>query len=69
MRAGRAGWWGNGGVGGVWLEFRGGRMVSWLGAGGVGEMGVGEMIYLLWGGGENWVGKWELKGLGLGGCV
>lgn len=26
-------------------------MASWLGAGGVGEMGVGEMIYLLWGGG------------------
>jgi len=21
------------------------------------------------GGGENWVAKWELKGLGLGGCV
>lgn len=32
-------------------------MASWLGAGGVGEMGVGEMIYLLWGGGGRKLGS------------
>lgn len=48
MRAGWAGWWGNGGLG----------------------VGVqGWVDGLLTTGGENWGGGWELKGLGLGGCV